>query len=84
MSKKQVIASKRNVTKLYLATEEMKWGIKNVKLNRSPGNDGLISEFHHAFATKILKFLFSVKPSVKKSMASFNETGSNNSNNKTK
>lgn len=43
----------RNAT---LSIEEINWGIKNLKLNKSPGNDGLTSEFYHTFSAEISKF----------------------------
>lgn len=38
-----------------LSIEEINWGIKNLKLNKLPGNYGLISEFYHTFSAEISK-----------------------------
>lgn len=43
-----------------LSIKEIKWGVLNVKLKRSLGNDGLTSEFHLIFSSEITKFLLAV------------------------
>ena len=66
--------------------EEIKWGIKNLKMNKSPGNDGLTAEFYQAFSEEISEFLLAVYNEAlsKEELPPFNETRPSNLNSKTK
>lgn len=43
-----------------LSIDEINWAINNLKRNKSPGNDGLTSEFYQKFSIETSKFLLSV------------------------
>lgn len=48
--------------------KEIEEAIKSLKMNKSPGTDGLTSEFYHMFSKNIAPFLFNVfKESINKS-----------------